>query len=313
MVIKNITGVGKRSNGIVYNPDNKLMYVTNFDEDSLSVINSSSNEVIKNITGVGRNPSPITYNPKDRTIYVAAQNLFSVINSSNTISKRIEYGDDRHVIIPSHILYNPSNNNIYITDISNELVLIFNFINNTNYIPMRSNNGPIEYNPDNNQIYIEYDLGITIFNSTIKSTIHEIKLSESYWDLTYNPEGDLIYATALEQGFISVINSSNKVSSQNEISDDGDYPKIAIRDREANLRGVIYKPESNLTGVTYFPDNHSLYVISPNKLNNQVPKYSIFVINSDGELVKQIPISIDNPVNDIKYNSDNKYLVSISR
>ena len=133
-------------------------------------------------------------------------------------------------------------------------------------------------------------------------------MSESYWDLAYNPEGDLIYATALEQGFISVINSSNKVSSQNEISDDGDYPKIAIRDREANLRGVIYKPESNLTGVTYFPDNHSLYVISPNKLNNQVPKYSIFVINSDGELVKQIPISIDNPVNDIKYNSDNKYL-----
>ena len=112
---------------IVYNPDNKFIYVTNGDDDSVSVINSSSNEVIKNITGVGKSPSAITYNTKDRTIYVAGENFISIINSSNTISKSIENVSDAITIIPSHILYNPFNNNIYTSDSGNDISSYFQF------------------------------------------------------------------------------------------------------------------------------------------------------------------------------------------
>ena len=38
--------------------------------------------------------------------------------------------------------------------------------------------------------------GIAIINSTMKSTIHEMVNVEEYWDLAYNPEDDLIYATS---------------------------------------------------------------------------------------------------------------------
>ena len=150
-VIKNITGVGDVPFSIVYNPDNKFIYITNRGDNSVSVINSYSNEVIMNITGVGTNPSAITYNTKDRTIYVAAEDFISIINSYNTISKRIENVRDAITIIPSHILYNPFNNNIYTSDDANHVVLIFNSINNTSYIPL-TQPGVMEYVPDNNLI-----------------------------------------------------------------------------------------------------------------------------------------------------------------
>ena len=305
-VIKNITGVGNLPFSIVYNPDNNLIYVTNFDEGSISVINSSSNEVIKNITDIGNRPSAITYNPKDRNIYVAGENFMSAINSSNTITKRIEYANSNFGILGSNLLYNPFNNNMYISAPTNGLILIFNSINNNpSYIPMNQA-GPMEYNPDNNLVYIANGHGIAIFNSTsMKSTINEIINSHGYWDLAYNPEGDLIYATTPDN-MISVINSSsNKISSQDKIAVYNDYPTIDIHDRESSFAGITYRPESNLTGITYRLDNHSLYIISPNKLNELTHKTSIFVVKPDGELVKQIPISIKDEVTDIKYNSDN--------
>ena len=46
----------------------------------------------------------------------------------------------------------------------------------------------------------------------------------AYWDLAYNPEDELIYATAPEEGIISVINFSNKLSSQDEISSATEFP-----------------------------------------------------------------------------------------
>ena len=128
----------------------------------------------------------MTYNPRDKSIYVAGKSFISIINSSNTISKSIEYADKNFDILSSHILYNPFNNNIYTSDEVKGIVLVFNSINNISYIPMRSA-GAMEYNPDNNLIYIANDFGIAIFNSTMKSTIHEMVYEENYWDLVLQP------------------------------------------------------------------------------------------------------------------------------
>ena len=298
-VIKNITGVGNDPKAIIYNPENHLIYVTNVDDNSVSVINSSSNEVIKNITEIGNSPSAITYNPKDRTIYVAGLNFISIINSSNLISKSITNVGNAIPILQSYILYNPFNNNIYTSDAGSDLVLIFNSINNTTYIPMKSA-GVMEYDPDNNLIYIANHFGITIINSTMKSTIHQMLYEDSYWDLAYNPEDDLIYATAPLNGFISVINSSNKLSSQDKILSAFDFPKMTIHDHE-------FKPSD----IAYNPNNKLLYIINHERIHstpNHERETIIFIINSSSnEVIKNITGVGKNPA-DIAYNPNNNLI-----
>ena len=133
-IITHITNVGKNPQDIVYNPDNKFMYVTNRGDNSVSVINSSSNKVIKNITGVGENPQDIVYNPENKLLYIINQlyiakfSVFAYVTIVNPINgdiiEKVVIGDN-----PKHILYNPSNHKMYITKVDNLGIIVMNTSN----------------------------------------------------------------------------------------------------------------------------------------------------------------------------------------
>jgi YVTN family beta-propeller protein len=69
--------VGSYPFGIVYNPTNKNMYVTNGGSNTISVINQTNSVIATIPTGSG--PTGIAHNPNNRHIYV-------IIFGSNTTS-----------------------------------------------------------------------------------------------------------------------------------------------------------------------------------------------------------------------------------
>ncbi|HEY9386160.1 MAG TPA: YncE family protein [Nitrososphaeraceae archaeon] len=72
--------VGSFPWGIVYNPTNKNMYVTNAGSNTISVINQTNSVTATIPTGLG--PTGIAHNPNNRHIYVtnAGSNTVSIIH-----------------------------------------------------------------------------------------------------------------------------------------------------------------------------------------------------------------------------------------
>ena len=86
--------VGTQPIGVSVSPDGSKLYVTNFNDASVSVINTATNTVSATIT-VGSFPDGISVSPDGSKVYVAnyRSNTVSVINSStNTVSSAISVG-----------------------------------------------------------------------------------------------------------------------------------------------------------------------------------------------------------------------------
>jgi YVTN family beta-propeller protein len=107
--------------GMAFNPNNGNMYVTNFNSDSVSVINPSTNTAVATIP-VGSAPFGIAFNPNNGNMYVtnAGGNTVSVINpSTNTFMSTIPVGS-----APFGIAFNPNNGNMYVTNAGGKTISV---------------------------------------------------------------------------------------------------------------------------------------------------------------------------------------------
>ena len=74
--------------GIAYDPVNKRMYVTNRDNDTVSVIDTITNTVVGSPIKVGDGPQDIAYDPVNKRMYVTnfGDDTVSVIDTTtNTV------------------------------------------------------------------------------------------------------------------------------------------------------------------------------------------------------------------------------------
>ena len=87
--------VGKGPSGIAYNLDNKMMYVSNTGDDTVSVIDTTTNTVVGNPIPVGDGPSRIAYDNATKSMYVIqSDRSVSVIDTTtNIVVKSIPVGD----------------------------------------------------------------------------------------------------------------------------------------------------------------------------------------------------------------------------
>ena len=86
--------MGEHPNCVTVSPDDKYVYVTNTQGDSVSVIDAQRLEVIKTIA-VGGFPEGISYDATSHKVYVANwfDNTVSVIDTStNTLTSTISTG-----------------------------------------------------------------------------------------------------------------------------------------------------------------------------------------------------------------------------
>ena len=119
--------VGNIPSDIAVNPSNNLVYVANSGSDTVSVINSTTNEVLTNGIKVGDFPRDIAVNPSNNLVYLINyaisifSNTASVINSTTNevLTNGIKVGNS-----PSGIAVNPSNNLVYLADFGSDTVSV---------------------------------------------------------------------------------------------------------------------------------------------------------------------------------------------
>jgi YVTN family beta-propeller protein len=237
----------------VYNPTNKMMYVST--GDHVAVINSSNN-VVGNIPVIPPDTihSPINhiiYNPANNKLYATHGSVISIIDpSTNNVVGNITLPKG-NIFAGEPIAYNPANNLIYATNLNTDKVSIID--PSTNQVIasiMVKNPSVMAYNPANKEIYVLTDESIcsegviSIIDPSTKKVVGKISnLSGNNFlpihvnEMIYVPINNMMYLSGreiqspeiancffnsfLEEGadIISVINSSkNKVVETIEVN-----------------------------------------------------------------------------------------------
>jgi YVTN family beta-propeller protein len=124
VTVDTITGLGNAPFGIAYDSVNERIYVTNFGDDTVSVIDITTNTVIDTIP-IGVVPFDIAYSPDNQRIYVTnvGDDTVSVINTTtNTVDPtQITVGS-----APYGIAYDLVSDRMYVANSLDETVSVIN-------------------------------------------------------------------------------------------------------------------------------------------------------------------------------------------
>ena len=217
--------VGVRPVSLAFNSVNNMVYVANFNSNTLSVINTENNSVSDTIN-VGANPVGLGVNPMSGDIYVsnATNNTITVIGSDNAVVNTVTYGGQ----YPTSIIYHPINDCMYaIARDSNQV----HQINAATYQLITTLNvGPSPYNcffnPADGMFYVQSsttgDILLIDQNNAITSTLQTGIQSIG---AAINPQNNLLYISNPLAGNIQVWNnySPTQLSAGNTLTVDPDY------------------------------------------------------------------------------------------
>ena len=105
--------------------------------NTVSVIDSSTNQVVGKPIPVGTNPIGIAFNPASGKLYVSSinDNMISVISSqiNSVIGNPIPVG-----IFPENFAFNPVNGNLYISNLGSRTVSVVSTVS----LPIKGTDSP---------------------------------------------------------------------------------------------------------------------------------------------------------------------------
>jgi YVTN family beta-propeller protein len=297
--IESITGFS-RPYGITLNPDNDLMYVSNYGQfnttGTVSVINGTTNTIVVNVP-VGKNPQAIVYNPANGLIYTAntLSNTLSIINGTSNSSVGSIIVGAYPGKNPTGITINPTNNTIYVTNMGSNTVSVINGTTNVvvNNITLATEQdggtggtsffspAGVAYNSDNNNLYVTNRGSdtLSVINGTTNALVDEVSLDTiAPSSIIYNAANNYIYVTNMGSNTVSVINGTT-----NSIV--------------ANIP-VGLGPN----GIAYNQNNGDVYVA--NSINGTIS----IVDGLENTVARTIPLGSGNNPNDIIYDVNNDRL-----
>ena len=206
--------VGGNPFGLAVDPLTNTIYVANSYDNTVSVINGTTNTATSTIT-VGSGPTGVAVNPLTNTIYVANQysHTVSVINgATNTVTSTIDVGSS-----PVDVAVNPSTNTIYVANFGSNTISVINGATNT--VTSTIARGPfpegVGVNPLTNTIYA-VNLGptVSVINGATNTVTSTITVGSSPTGVAVNPSINTIYVANFDSNTVSVINgATNTVTS----------------------------------------------------------------------------------------------------
>jgi YVTN family beta-propeller protein len=191
--------VGNDPRGVVYNGDDDLIYVANYGDDTVSVINGETYSVTQVITGVvGANG--VAYDSDHGLIYVTNQSIdaLTVISATtNTIVETIPVGDQ-----PNGVAYNPTSHKIYVANYGGNSVTIVdaNTMTTTETISGLSEPAHVAANPVSNKVYVSnHGNGtVTVIRGSDDTVLTTVPLNSSRpYGIAADTQRNLIYVVSI--------------------------------------------------------------------------------------------------------------------
>jgi gliding motility-associated-like protein len=189
-----------------------LAYITNYDDGTVSVINTTTNEVINTIRGgLGSGVDAVSASADGSLVYVAnlTSNDISVISTSlNSVIATIPVGS-----YPSGVIASADGSRVYVSDNGSDDISVIDATTNTviDKIPVGSNPRGLALTPNGDFLYVTYgedDFVISVINT--KNDMIIANITVGYWDygISAAPDGTEVYVTNGTSNVVSAINTS---------------------------------------------------------------------------------------------------------
>ena len=222
--------VGAGPRGIAYDLVNKIMYVANSRDGTVSLIDTTTNTLVGSQIKVGDRPHYIAYDPVNKRMYVTnirGDTVYVIYTATNTVvGNPITVGDQ-----PEGIAYDPVNKIMYVanTNVLDSYVAIINTTTNIviGFITVGDQPEGIAYDPVNKRMYVTNrdDNTVSVINTTTNKVIDTnpntpqidpIKVGAGPTGIAYSKINELMYVTNRDDGTVSVIDTgANRVIDTN--------------------------------------------------------------------------------------------------
>ena len=216
--------VGTSPYDLAITPDGKFAYVTNSDDNNVSVVNTTDGSLAATVD-VGFFPVGVAVTPDGAYVYVTnlSDNTVSVISTfNNTVVDTVDVG-----YYPNGVAVTPDGAYAYVTDgYSNSVSVIYTATNTvvaTIYVGM--NPYGIAISPNGQRAYVTNhdDDNVSVIDTATNTVVGgPISVGFLPIDVAVSPDGAFVYVTNFGGNYVSVLDTAtNTVLSSITV---GDYP-----------------------------------------------------------------------------------------
>jgi YVTN family beta-propeller protein len=248
-------------------PTTELAYVTNHEDNTVSVIDVASKKVVDTIS-VRNYPNAIAVTPDGKKAYVGGVSSFFVVDiPSKTVIDKVNIGGTAS---PYTVAITPNGKQAYMTGHGRVSIIDTETDEIVKTIFIGDYNGAIAISPDGTQAYVTHLGSVSIIDTVNQEVTTTITIGEFIHitdEVAFTPDGKQAYVA--NKGKISVIDTVKK-----EI-----VTTIDI--------GNPFSP----SGVVFTPDGKRAYVAKWDTKSKEIPSYEVAVINTATyQIVKTITI-----------------------
>lgn len=197
--------VGLRPVALTYNPVNRLLYVANYEDDTLSVIDPATNAVTATLA-TGRHPRALCVDPVTGDVIVACKgdNTLHIFDAANTPLGMLAGLTGS----PASLVYHPGNGQIYAAASATDRLYTIDpaTLSVTDTLSVGIPTDALLYNPGNNYLYLVSDAQnkLTILDDA-NNLVAEVTVPKIGPNLVYHPDSDLLFAPNAATNTVPVI------------------------------------------------------------------------------------------------------------
>ena len=188
--------VGLNPTEVAVNPNTNMVYVTNADSNTVSVIDGKTNSVVKNIE-VGKQPSSIAINPNTNMVYVANSNSNTVsVIDGKTNSVKTDIVDNGS----EFVALNPNTNMVYVANSNSNTVSVIDGKTNMwlEKITLEHIGYDLAVNPNTNKVYVTNadSNTVSVIDGKTNSVVKNIEVGKQPSSIAINPNTNMVYVVS---------------------------------------------------------------------------------------------------------------------
>ncbi len=257
---------GGQANGVIYDSDNGLLYLTEirapYDDLNVSVINPETDSIVASIPVPGAFSSgAMAFDPSNGFLYVPeSDGTVTVIDgATNSVVNTITFPTGNNLDDGLGIVYDSGNGILYVSGASSAVYAIdpsAGVILGQILLPNGGGLGQLAYDPSNGLLYQTVTLSATqsavdVLNPSSGGVVSIIPLNRSAGPIVYDSTNGAIYVT--DQSNVSEIDtSSNLISSS-----------IVVPAYGGNLQNGFASFDPNTNTLYISDDSYNVFAIDP--------------------------------------------------
>jgi YVTN family beta-propeller protein len=196
----------------------RYVYTGNYDTNTVSVIDTATNQIVGSPIPVGESPSTLAVTPNGKTLYVGDEsddNLRVVDTQTNQVLTTLPLtyeGEDREASV---IAISPDGKTAYVSSYDLEGILVIDTQTNQivgSQIPIGGNTWGVAFSPDGSVAYVtNFDEdNVKVIDTATRQVVGAIPVGEDPVNLVFSPDGKTAYVANEGGDTVSVIDTASR-------------------------------------------------------------------------------------------------------